>query len=116
LRRAGLAALAILSLCGCGGATAGDYAGMSEYEARTEVLQGMTQELEDRGSPIFRHRVRLVRVDRGESRGGGEAWVGTFADRTAHDRICIRVIGHPHAFGLDVDVELDHCAAGAPGV
>jgi hypothetical protein len=89
---------------------------MSEYEGRTEVLQGMTQELEDRTSPVFRHRVRLVRIDRGSSRSGGEAWVGTFADRTAHDRICIRVVGHPHAFGMDVDVELDHCAAGAPGV
>jgi hypothetical protein len=116
LRRTGLGAVAILSLCGCGGAAPGDYAGMSEYEARTEVVQGMTHELEDRTSPLFRHHVRLVRVDRGESRSGEEAWVGTFADRTAHDRICIRVTGHPHAFGTDVDVELDDCAAGAPGV
>jgi hypothetical protein len=114
VKRAGLAALAILSLCGCGGSAPGDYAGMSEYEARTEVLQGMTQALEDRSSPLFHHRVRLVRLDRGSSRSG-EAWVGTFADRTARDRICIRVTGHPHAFGMNVDIALDDCAAGTPG-
>ena len=116
MRRAGLAALALVSLAGCGGSSPAQYAGMSEYEARTELLQGMTQELQDRTSPVFRHRVRLLRVDQGRDRGGGEAWVGTFADRTAGDRICIRVTGHPHAFGMNVDVQFDDCFVGPMGV
>ena len=40
---------------------------------------------------------------------GGDAWVGIFADRTSGDELCIRVTAHPHAFGSDVDVEVDRC-------
>jgi hypothetical protein len=115
LRRAGLAALALVPLCGCGSSPS-QYAGMSEYEARTEVQQGMVREREDPASVVFRHRVQLLRVGRGHDRSGVEAWVGTFADRTAGGRVCIRVVVHPHAFGMDVDVELDDCAVGPAGV
>ena len=108
--------LALLTLAGCGGSSPAQYAGLSEYEARSEVLQDMTQELQDRTSPVFRHRVGFLRLDEGRSRTGAEAWVGTFTDRTAGDRVCIRVTGHPHAFGTDIDIELDHCAVGAAGV
>jgi hypothetical protein len=116
LRRAGLVALVLLPLVGCGGSSPAEYAGMSEYEARTDVQQAMLREREDPTSLVYRHRVELVRVDRGHARTGAEAWVGTFADRTGGGRICVRVVGHPHAFGTDVDVELDDCAVGAPGV
>jgi hypothetical protein len=116
LRRAGLVALVLLPLAGCGGSSPAEYAGMSEYEARTDVQQAMLREREDPTSLVYRHRVELVRVDRGHARTGAEAWVGTFADRTGGGRICVRVVGHPHAFGTDVDVELDDCAVGAPGV
>jgi hypothetical protein len=115
LRRAGLVALALLSLSGCGSSSA-EYAGMSEYEARTEVTQGMLRERQDPASPVYRHRVQLLGVRRGQDRSGAKAWVGTFADRTAGGRVCVRVIGHPHAFGMDVDVELDDCAFGPSGV
>ena len=115
MRRTGLVALALLALGGCGGSSS-QYAGLGQYEARIEVLHGMTRELKDRTSPVHGHPVRLLRLDRGENRGGGEAWVGTFADRTTGDRICIRVTGHPHPFGLDVDLEVDDCAAGPAGV
>jgi hypothetical protein len=116
LRRAGLVALVLLPLAGCGSSSPAEYAGMSEYEARTDVQQAMLREREDPTSLVYRHRVELVRVDRGRARTGAEAWVGTFADRTGGGRICVRVVGHPHAFGTDVDVELDDCAVGAPGV
>jgi hypothetical protein len=88
---------------------------MSEYEARTDVQQAMIREREDPTSLVHRHRVELLRVGRGHARRGAEAWVGTYADRTAGGRICVRVVGHPHAFGTDVDVELDDCAAGSVG-
>jgi hypothetical protein len=115
LSRAALVTLALLSLSGCGSSSA-EYAGMSEYEARTEVMQGMLRERQDPAGPVYRHRVELLRVDRGHARSGAKAWVGTFADRTAGGRICVRVVGHPHAFGTDVDVELDDCALGPSGV
>lgn len=107
--------LALLALSGCGSSSA-EYAGMSEYEARTEVAQGMLRLREDPTSLVYRHRVQLLHVDRGHDRSGAEAWVGTFADRTAGDHVCVRVVGHPHAFGTDVDIELDDCAVGAAGV
>ena len=116
MRRAAPVVLALVTLAGCGGSSPAQYAGLSEYEARSEVLQDMTQERQDRTSPVFRHRVNLLRLVEGRSRTGTEAWVGIFDDRTAGDRVCIRVTGYPHAFGTDVDVELDHCAAGAAGV
>ena len=92
-----------------------EYAGMSEYEARTEVMQGMLRLRHDPASLVYGHRVELLRVGRGHDRSGAKAWVGTFADRTAGGRICVRVVGHPHAFGTDVDVELDDCAVGSVG-
>jgi hypothetical protein len=101
--------VALVTLAGCGGSSPTEYAGMSEYEARTEVMHGITRILEDRTSPIFGHRVRLLRVDPGHTPGGSDAWVGTFADRTAGDEICVRITGHPHSFGSDVDVEIDRC-------
>jgi hypothetical protein len=113
--RGGLLALVLLPLAGCGGSSPAEYAGMSEYEARTDVQQAIVREREDPASLVYRHRVELLRVGRGHARSGAEAWVGTFADRTAGGRICVRVVGHPHAFGTDVDVELDDCAVGSVG-
>ena len=115
MRRAGLLALVLLPLAGCGGSSPAEYAGMSEYEARTDVQQAMIRERQDPTSLVYRHRVELLRVGRGHARSGAEAWVGTYADRTAGGRICVRVVGHPHAFGTDVDVELDDCAVGSVG-
>jgi hypothetical protein len=112
--RAGLLALALLALTACGSSSA-EYAGMSEYEARTDVQQAIVREREDPTSLVYRHRVELLRVDRGHARSGAEAWVGTYADRTAGGRICVRVVGHPRAFGTDVDVELDDCVVGSVG-
>jgi hypothetical protein len=54
-------------------------------------------------------RVRLLGVEPGHTPSGGDAWVGTFTDRTSGDEFCVRVTGHPHAFGSDVDVEVDRC-------
>lgn len=115
MTRAGLLALVLLPLAGCGGSSPAEYAGMSEYEGRTDVQQAIVREREDPASPVYRHRVELLRVGRGHARSGAEAWVGTFADRTGGGRICVRVVGHPHAFGTDVDVELDDCAVGSVG-
>jgi hypothetical protein len=109
VRRAGLAAVALLPLAGCGGSSPAQYAGMSEYEARTEVMHGITRLLEDRTSTVYGHRVRLIRVDPGHTPNGEDAWVGRFADRTVGGEIYVRVTGHPHAFGSDVDVEIDRC-------
>ena len=50
----------------------------------------------------------------GHTPGGEKAWVGTYADRTAGGRVCIWVIGHPHAFGADVDLEIGDCPAPPP--
>jgi hypothetical protein len=115
VRGAAFAVVALLALSGCGSSSA-EYAGMSEYEARTEVAQGMLRLREDPTSLVYRHRVQLLRVGRGHDRSGAKAWVGTFADRTAGGHVCVRVVGHPHAFGTDVDIELDDCAVGAAGV
>jgi hypothetical protein len=115
VRSAGLATLVLLALSGCGSSSA-EYAGMSEYEARTEVVQGMVRLRQDPASLVYGHRVQLLRVGRGHDRSGANAWVGTFADRTAGGHVCVRVVGHPHAFGTDVDIELDDCAAGSEGV
>jgi hypothetical protein len=112
--RVGLVALALTALTACGSSSA-EYAGMSEYEARTDVQQAIIREREDPASVVYRHRVELLRVGRGHARSGAEAWVGTYADHTAGGRICVRVVGHPHAFGTDVDVELDDCAVGSVG-
>jgi hypothetical protein len=112
---AALAAVALLALPGCGSSSA-EYAGMSEYEARTEVVQGMLRMRADPTSLVYRHRVQLLRVGRGHDRSGAEAWVGTFTDRTAGGHVCVRVVGHPHAFGTDVDLELDDCVSGTAGV
>jgi hypothetical protein len=106
--------VALLVLSGCGSSPA-EYAGMSEYEARTEVVQGMLRLREDPTSAVYRHRVKLLRIDRGHDRSGTKAWVGTFADRTAGGHVCVEVVGHPHAFGTDVDIELDDCAVGSGG-
>ena len=50
----------------------------------------------------------------GHTPGGEQAWVGTYADRTSGGRVCIWVIGHPHAFGADVDLEIGDCPAPPP--
>ena len=109
MTRASLLALVLLLVAGCGGSSPAEYAGMSEYEARTEVMHGITRVLEDRTDPVYGHRVRLLRVEPGHTPAGGDAWVGTFVDRTTGDEICVRVTGHPHASGSDVDLEIDRC-------
>jgi hypothetical protein len=93
---------------GCAG-TAGQYAGMSEYEARSEVMEGIAREVHARSSPLYDHRVRLLRVVHGEKPGGADAWVGMFADSTAGGRVCVRVSQESVPFNAVYDIEIDRC-------
>ena len=104
-----IATLAAAALgAGCGG-SAGQFAGMSEYEARSEVMEGIAHELHARQSPLYDHRVRLLRVVHGATAGGDDAWVGTFADSTSGGRVCVRVSQETTPFNPVYDIEIDRC-------
>jgi hypothetical protein len=101
-------AAAALAAVGCSGG-ANQYAGMSEYEARSEVLAGMARELQAPRSPLYDHRVRLLRVVHGAKPGGEDAWVGMFADSTTGGRVCVRVSQDGAPFRAVYDIEIDRC-------
>ena len=101
---AGVAALG----AGCGG-VANQYAGMSEYEARSEVMEGIAREVHAPKSPLYAHRVRLLRMVHGEKPGGDDAWVGMFADATAGGRVCLRVSRDGAPFRATDEIEIDRC-------
>jgi hypothetical protein len=98
-------------VCGCGSSETGQYAGLDEYEARTEIVRAMGDQVADRTSPVYRHRVTLQSVRMSHDPQGLKAWVGTYDDRTSARKVCVWVIGEQHAFGANVRIELGDCGA-----
>lgn len=91
MRRAAAIAVVVVA-AGCGGAQAlPTHAGLNEVEAREFALSALSRELRSPSSPLHGHRVEIVRLGKGLTTGGGDAWVAHVEDHTDGTESCLRL-------------------------
>lgn len=84
MRAAGLAA--VLGLClavaACGGASSGQFAGLSRYDAENSALDALHQEEGDPASPIYGQALLFGHAAHGQRPDGNQAWIVSLKTRT----------------------------------
>ena len=79
MRRALVGSLAGLALacagCGSGGASSGQFAGLSRYDAETSALEALHQEEGDPSSPVYGQALLFGHAAHGQRPDGNQAWI-----------------------------------------
>src|SRR2546422_11274158 len=80
--RLALVMTAGVTVTGCG--SAAEYGGMTEYEAGQTAIEAIGHDVNQPGNALYGKRPHFVKLVRGESGKGEEAWVAVFSLRKGH--------------------------------
>jgi hypothetical protein len=113
-RMTSVRALALLSsavlLAACGGS--GDYAGENRDQAEQEALDALVLQVNEPGSDVYHHHVRLRSATKSVEPDGREAWKVVIADTTAGVRFCVYTRLVNAAVGVSPLTDVGDCSRG----
>lgn len=81
-------AAAALALAGCAG-SADDYANLNQQSAEEHALSAVVWLVNEPGSGLYHHHVRLVAATKTRDASGRRVWSVRIADRTVGRMLCV---------------------------